>query len=319
MGFINKAGKEVVELKYDYVHDFENGFAVVCMGKHPNTLYGLINRTGKEIIAPVNKYSIPTEMIAEGVMPMANSNGLFGFADTNGVEIIAPKYEEVKRFSDGMAAVKMNGKWGFIDKTGKEDVPVKYDFVDYFSEGFCAVNIGGKDEGTFADGGKNGFIDKTGKQITELKYYWVYPFSEGLALVKEKEDGAYEFIDPTGKTVLSLTKYSVVRNFAEGLAVVHLDVVVPGEDFAITKSGCIDKTGKEIIPLTTDFFIWDEYFSEGLIAAANDDMSIGFIDKTGKVVIPYQYKSAEPFKNGRAKVKIGDKVFYIDKSGKELK
>ena len=80
----------------------------------------------------------------------------------------------------------------------------------------------------------------------------------------------------------------------------------------------IDKTCKAIIPLTTDFFIWDEYFSEGLIAPDNDDMSIGFIDKTGKVVIPYQYKSAEPFKNGRAKVKKGDKVFYIYKTGKQL-
>jgi hypothetical protein len=318
-GFINKAGKEVVELKYDYVHDFENGFAVVSMFNYPNTLHGLVNKTGKEIIAPTNKYSFATKTIAEGMMAMDNSNGLFGFADTNGVQIIAPKYEEVKRFSDGMAAVKMNGKWGFIDKTGKEVVPAKYDFVDYFSEGFCVVNIGGNDEGTFADGGKYGFIDKTGKQITELKYYWAYPFAGGLALVIEKEGGAYEFIDPAGKTVLSLTKYSAVNSFAEGLAVVHLNVEVPGEDFPITKSGCIDKTGKEIIPLTTDFFIWDEYFSEGLIAATNEKMSIGYIDKTGKVVIPYQYKSAEPFKNGRARVKIGDKVFYIDKTGKELK
>jgi hypothetical protein len=317
-GFVNKLGEEVIPLKYDYVHDFKNGFAVVSVGNHPNTLYGLVNITGKEIIAPVNKYSIGTDMIAEGLIPMANSNGLFGFTDTNGVEIIAPKYEQAKRFSDGMAAVKMKGKWGFIDKSGKEVVEAKYDYVDYFSEGFCVVNIGGNDEGTYADGGKYGYIDKTGKQITELKYYWAHPFSEGLALVVEKEEGVYEFIDPTGKTVLSLSKYTVVRSFSDGLTVVRLDVIVPSEDFPITKSGCIDKTGKEIIPLTTDFLIWHEYFSEGLIADANDDMSIGFIDKTGKVVIPYQYKSVAPFKNGRAEVKKGDKVFYIDKTGKQL-
>lgn len=321
-GFIDKTGKPVVEMKYDYISEFMNGYAVVTMGGHPKSKYGVINRFGKEVIPPKyalirNNRFVPEEAIAEGMIMVQNQG--YGFADTNGIELVAPKYEAAKKFSEGLAAVSVNGKWGFIDKTGKEVVPAKYSFVDYFSEGFCAVNIGGKDEGSYASGGKYCFIDKTGKPITELKYYWVSAFSDGLAMVMEKEGGATQFIDPTGKTVLSLSQYSVVRGFAEGLAVVHLDVVVPGEDFPITKSGCIDKTGKAIIPLTTEYFIWHEYFSEGLIAVKNDKMKIGYMDKTGKVVIPCSYDKAEPFVNGRAKVVISDKTFFIDKTGQVLK
>ena len=29
-------------------------------------------------------------------------------------ESVPPKYSEVKRFSEGMAPVKLNGKWGFV-------------------------------------------------------------------------------------------------------------------------------------------------------------------------------------------------------------
>ena len=50
-GFIDKTGKEIVEPKYDYVYDFEEGFAKVELnGKH-----GFVDKTGKEVIPPVLK------------------------------------------------------------------------------------------------------------------------------------------------------------------------------------------------------------------------------------------------------------------------
>ncbi|WP_169305521.1 WG repeat-containing protein [Sphingobacterium alkalisoli] len=44
----------------------------------------------------------------------------------------------------------------------------------------------------------------------------------------------------------------------------------------------------------------------------------GFINKKGEVVIAPKFDSIRWFENGRAKVGIGDKEFYIDKMGSEL-
>jgi len=57
--------------------------------------------------------------------------------------LISPQFEEVKEFSEGIAAVKKNGKWGYINSQGKLIVPCEYDYADQFSEGFAKVNKGG--------------------------------------------------------------------------------------------------------------------------------------------------------------------------------
>ena len=300
-GFIDKTGQEVVELKYDYVSNFENGYAVVTLGVHPNSKYRLINKTGKEVFAPVGKYGFDIASISEGMILISN-NELFGFADTNGVEIISAKYTEAEKFSEGLAAVSLNGKWGFIDKTGREVIPFKYDGVSYFSEGFCAVNIGGK----------WGFIDKTGKPITESIYYHVESFSDGLAKVLLKEGQASQFIDATGKTAFA-SRYTSKTSFSEGLALVYLD----GEEFE-TFAGVIDITGNEVIPLRSDFSFAHEGFSNGLVGVKKD-MKYGFMDKTGTITIPCKYEEVKEFNNGIALVKLNNKWFYIDKSGKELR
>ncbi|MBO9684719.1 MAG: WG repeat-containing protein, partial [Flavisolibacter sp.] len=84
----------------------------------------------------------------------------------------------------------------------------------------------------------------------------------------------------------------------------------------------IDKTGKNKMPLTTE---WEPAhtigFSEGLCAvfAVKDGVKIGYIDTNGKLVIPFTYPEAEPFKNGKAQVKLNGRSFYIDKNGQEIK
>ena len=78
--------------------------------------------------------------------------------------------------------------------------------------------------------------------------------------------------------------------------------------------GCIDKTGKEVIPCK-----YDEIggFLEGLAYVHLDD-KWGFIDKSGKEVIPCRYDGAYNFCEGLAKVELDGKYGFIDKSGKEV-
>jgi hypothetical protein len=96
--------------------------------------------------------------------------------------VIPLKYDFVRYFSDGLAAIRIgdwgNGKWGFVDENGIEVVPVKYDDVVDFSDGLAKVRIG--DYKT----GKWGFVDKTGREVVPIEYDDANYFFKGLCLVK---------------------------------------------------------------------------------------------------------------------------------------
>ena len=240
-------------------------------------------------------------------------------------EIVPPKYDRVKDFSEGLAAVELgideqglDGKWGFIDTTGKEVVPCQYSEVGNFSEGLAAVWLATDEEDE--DGYtiyKWGFIDKTGKEIVPCKYDRVGDFSEGLAAVctKTHSDEKWGFIDKTGKEVVPC-KYDKVWGFSEGLAAAG---VFDGD----WKWGFIDKTGKEVIPCKYENNHYDGLqFCEGFAAVKLND-KWGFIDKTGKEVVPCKYDRAGDFSEGLAAVSVGrypspDKWGFIDKTGNEV-
>ena len=54
------------------------------------------------------------------------------------------KYDEVRKFSEEMAAVKVSGKWGFINKSGKEVIKPEYDAASDFENGFARVKLNGR-------------------------------------------------------------------------------------------------------------------------------------------------------------------------------
>lgn len=125
-------------------------------------------------------------------------------------------------------------------------------------------------------------------------------FKEGLEIVKV--GNKYTFTTKTNKTITPI-KFDGAWPFSEGLAKVML-----GKKF-----GFINNTGQTTIPFKYDYA---ESFSQGL-ALVELEGKWGFIDKTGRTVIPFKYTDAWSFtKRGTAKVKLNDRLFYIDKTGK---
>jgi len=61
-------------------------------------------------------------------------NGLSGFEDSTGLKITDVKYEDVRPFCEGLAAVQLNKKWGFIDIYGNEIIPNIYNKVTQLSQ-----------------------------------------------------------------------------------------------------------------------------------------------------------------------------------------
>ena len=218
------------------------------------------------------------------------------------------KYDEVRKFSEEMAAVKVSGKWGFINKSGKEVIAPVYRVVSDFENGFARVN----------QNGSWGCINKEGKIIIPTKYEALLNFSEGLAGAL---DGFFIFteagyLDMFGNTAIPF-KYGVVGSFSGGLAPVSLS----------GKYGFIDRNGNEIIPFEYD----DACAFHGYnIVPVKKNGKWGAIDSRGTEVIPFKYDDIfkksdsanryvhKGFREGMLSVKLNGKWGYVNQYGVEV-
>ena len=118
--------------------------------------------------------------------------------------------------------------------------------------------------------------------------------------MSETFDGESYFIDKTGKVAIAPGLYVFEFDFHDGLALISKE----------GKWGCIDKSGKEVIPC-----LYNEFsFSEDL-ACVEKEGKWGYIDKTGKEVIPFIYDYASAFSEGVAFVNKDGQLGVVDKEG----
>ena len=95
----------------------------------------------------------------------------WGLVDLDGVLIARPEYDDIRCFSEDLAAAK-KGAWGFLDKKGNFAIAPRFASVEDFSEGFASFK---------SNSGAYGFIDRSGSIVVPAKYSWVYPFQFGIA------------------------------------------------------------------------------------------------------------------------------------------
>lgn len=165
-----------------------------------------------------------------------------------------------------------------------------------------------------------GYIDRTGKLAVAATHYRIGSFAEGLAPFKDLitvGEGTYwvrqGFLNRSGNVVIP-ARFERVYPFSDGLA-----KVVAGD-----KTFYIDHTGKTMIPPIIGS-THTKSFSDGL-AAVSQTVKIngklvektGYINTSGQFVIPPKYDSAADFSDGLAAVWTGDRVGYIDRTGKQI-
>ncbi|MBP6431871.1 MAG: WG repeat-containing protein [Ferruginibacter sp.] len=82
--------------------------------------------------------------------------------------------------------------------------------------------------------------------------------------------------------------------------------------------GFIDKTGKEVVPVTyEDDYLTDE-FADGLAIVTKNGLK-GLVDKMGKLIVPCEYKQIGAFSEGLAEAyKADGKVGFINTQGKTI-
>ena len=132
-GIINQFGKEITEIKYDYIWKFKNGVARFKL----NGKYGFVNIKGEEITLP--KYDNAYDF--KNNFAIVELNGKCGFINIKGEEITDIKYDDAKEFYYNIGRVKLNSKWGYINSSGLEITNIKYDVANIQSDGKKALAI----------------------------------------------------------------------------------------------------------------------------------------------------------------------------------
>jgi len=243
--------KIVIEPKYDTIHKFLSGIAIVEM----NQKYGAINTTGQEII-PTNF----THFAHYGMQLIkVEQNGKWGLLSYTGEEVIPLMYDEIGWDTDNKyISVKLNEKWGMINLKNKTIIPFEYETNFYGNEGLFSVS----------KNGLYGFINLKKKTIIPFQYSDAFNFYGGLAEVYL--DTLVGFIDKNNDVIVPI-RYSSVYETDNELIIVSIG----------SKYGLWTRTGKELFkPVYSDIL---EQYEYGAILI--DSNSFYITDSDGNVLL----------------------------------
>ncbi|OUS68111.1 hypothetical protein B1748_34680 [Paenibacillus sp. MY03] len=94
-----------------------------------------------------------------------------GVIDLNGNIVVPIRYNEIRRFMDGMWVVRSDEGFGFANYEGEEVIPPQYEIVSGFMNGIAVVRD--NEDAPFY------FINKSGKVINETSYNIRYDVYDG--------------------------------------------------------------------------------------------------------------------------------------------
>ena len=221
-GFLNTEGKVAIELRYNEVSIFNDGFAIAVSGGD----FFIVNKSGEETKIEGDDF-VDVKHFSEGLAPFTNSDKASGYINTSGKIAIPAQFLTVGYFSDGLAWAKdTDKKVGYINKTGKWVINPQFDAAKNFDPVSGLARV--KTEGKWA------YVDKNGKIIHMDDTETWGDFKDGLA--RGKKDGKTGFYNTKGEWVIT-PEYEGGRNFKNGYAAIK-----KGD-----KWGFIDKAGNRVI------------------------------------------------------------------------
>ena len=231
---------------------------------------------------------------------------LWGYANQKGEVVIAPKYAKCYKFSpEGWAAIynQDERQYYFINTKGENmNTEVKgfklrdgmgFD-VEGFKSGLAMIKVGEK----------WGYMNTEGKMVIPAKYDDANDFNDGYASAKSGDK--YFVVDTKGtEKPVDASGITEVRTFSEGMAPYRA---------SDKKFGFIGSDGKVAIPAQYQTV---GYFQNGLAWAKGADGKLGYVNSKGEWVIKPQFDAGKEFdkESGLARVKSGDKLAYVSKSG----
>lgn len=287
-------------------------------------LFGLQDSTGKMLVEPL--YS---ELLPQGKNAwIAGTVEGTGIINSKGEWLVKPLFKEIRQYKgDRVVAGKLvktdpkkrrydynynseatNGdsiiRYGVADAQGNWIAEAQWSDVSIGPDGTMLVAQDRRTYGYLTKDGKellppqynfgSFFIDDRavvssgGSLLNDYNYAWALYGVEGEAMRKNSYyGGKWEVIDRTGAKI-SKEQYDFLRDFHEGRA-------------AFNRGGIWKRNS------------YDTDNMPKLIAGR-----WGFLDVNGNEIIPGQYDYVYDFDGGIAKVRQGERVFYINLEGKEV-
>lgn len=199
-GFVNHYGRLVFGGEYDWVHDFQDGYAIV----QENGLYGLVDETGSFVI----DLQFNSMGGGDGIYPVRMED-LYGLMDTSGTLVQTYRYDDMGFFQEELALVEVDGTWGYVDNLGALVIPADADQAFHFQDGYAWV----------IHQGYCYFIDSSGNTRLEMPYLsQMTSFYNGYS--RGKKGNYYGFFDKTGTTRLDYIYRDAVPP-SEGIGLVY--------------------------------------------------------------------------------------------------
>ena len=259
-----------------------------------------------------------------------NDAGRATIIDREARTVFQSDWDDIRPFSEGLAAVRKNGKWGFVDREGEVVIEPQYDSVTAFAEGLAGFELGRTQENlsngiSWACPGRRGFIDHSGSVVIPAEWIDASPFHEGLAVVctggtmkpnailggrELLSNRKYGYLDRTGRLLIP-GEFDIASSFSDGRAVVQI-----GDVCRHARYGYIDVVGNRVIPLKLTAA---SDFRNGLAIVRRRGRkwreTTMVINLVGQVMLEVPYRVVQPFSEQLAAALTGDLYGFIDIKG----
>ncbi len=288
---------------YDYIYDFNRGFAKIFIGDTldygapKQGVFGLVNDNGEVIVEP--KYNhiynfnktwarVFIGKTYDGCNPI---DGKYGFIDKSGKEVIQLNYKRANRFYYGICKVNLNGKVGYIDSTENVVIPFNYDHITSFRKGLATTFVGTTDDKGNTLEGKYGVIDISGKELIPAIYDRAN-YTDGFAfVVNNNKFGLLK----DGDTIINFI-YDGAKGYAYGIILVYNNVDENtddnnpiyddyGNEIVERKYGFVDTLGNLVIPMIYD----DAIDLRNKLSIVKKDGYYGIINRAGETILDFSY------------------------------
>ncbi|MBU6454790.1 MAG: WG repeat-containing protein [Cyanobacteria bacterium REEB67] len=134
-GYIDDHGEMVINPRFSEARSFEDGAAYVYDTKSGECC---IDKSGREIF---KNFSGVLQFRGGLSAFQSPASRKWGVVSCDGKIVVQPGFDDMRQYSDGMAAINVKGLWGFIDTTGSVIIPPKYASVTDFSEGLAFFEL----------------------------------------------------------------------------------------------------------------------------------------------------------------------------------
>jgi hypothetical protein len=276
---------------------------------------------------------------------------LYGLNDNKGGIAIVPKYDFMMEQKENSWIVKTKNKYGVINSKGEWLIKPKFENITQYFRGKAVAGKKVKKTSSsnrysydynYSDSVVSfGIIDESGAWVIDATYSWLYLCEDGTIEYQDDVENKYGFLNPDGTTLIH-AQYDYASPMSNGAAVMgepsSTTNYPPAYDYDFGNRKhfhagnyfLIDHSGKKLNENAYDLI---RNFSEGLAAFNKGGIwkqkrydynsskllggKWGFLDEKGNEVVAAKYDYVYDFEDGKAKVRLGEKTFWIDKNGNE--